>query len=151
MGRLSELAERCEKATGPDRELDAVIWATINGGYIEATGHGDSKAVWINDRGFVKHAVPLGDGIWRERDLLGDVERAPAYTASLDAAMTLVPEGLVPWFDWHHKASDAPGVVSYEAYVQRISDACTLGDGEGSSYALALTAAALRAIAAGEG
>lgn len=49
--KLTELAARCEAATGPDRELDALI----------------------------ESAIPRF-GLYR-------------YTASIDAAMTLVPEG----------------------------------------------------------
>src|SRR5688500_8077881 len=49
---LLELAECCERATGPDSELDAAI----------------------------HHAVPMGVFV-------------SDFTASLDAAMTLVPEG----------------------------------------------------------
>jgi hypothetical protein len=60
---LLELAERCEQATGPDRELDCRIWLAATGGLSFELGH----------------AVVPDLGQWQ----------APAYTASLDAAMTL--------------------------------------------------------------
>ena len=56
---LLQLAERCENATGPDRELDCDIHAKLVG-----APH--------------RHQIP---STW------------PLYTASLDAAMQLVPEG----------------------------------------------------------
>lgn len=62
---LEALAERCEKAAGPDREFDAEIAQAIGVG---PTGFAQAKG---------KHWVT-----W------------PAYTSSLDAALELVPEGL---------------------------------------------------------
>jgi len=62
-----ELAERCEKATGPLRELELDIHETLFGrGY---------TANWFQTDG----------------------SRVPRYTASLEAAMTLVPEGCQEW------------------------------------------------------
>ena len=70
-GALLALAERCEAATGVDRGLDADI-ARAMGWRFAAEGHpiGDT---WYNP---ARRAFPL-----------------PRYTANLDAAMTLVPEG----------------------------------------------------------
>ena len=61
----SELIERLEKATGPDRELDALIWYAV----VERPAAGEKI----------------------DRDM---VNRWPTYTASIDAALTLVPEGM---------------------------------------------------------
>jgi hypothetical protein len=81
------LAERAEKATGPDRELDAAIAVAVCWRW-EGWSEGDlaveeaaarSGMAYVADR--VRNST---NSIWR---LL------PAYTASLDAAMTLVPEG----------------------------------------------------------
>lgn len=55
---LLELVERCEKATGPDREIDTTIFFDVLAQY----GRGNPKV--------------------------------PRFTASLDAAKTLAPEGL---------------------------------------------------------
>jgi hypothetical protein len=60
MSGLLELAERCEKAMGPDRGLDAEIYALC--------GRIDEN-----------HLLE-----WRHR-----------YTSSIDAAMTLVPKGMI--------------------------------------------------------
>lgn len=62
---LLELAERVEKTTGPDRELEIAIWRALN----------PIHAKIADDMG----RVPL--------------EWLHNYTESLDAAMALVPEG----------------------------------------------------------
>ena len=79
MTPLEELATRCEAASGADREMDADI--------LEATGgcaHRETERyVCQDDSGFT--CLRCG------KDTYG--ERVPKFTASLDAAMTLVPEG----------------------------------------------------------
>jgi hypothetical protein len=109
MSLFEELAERCEQATGPDRELDAAILAAVNDGH----GHVTFET--------------------------------PRYTASLDAAMTLVPEGAQVLLSsinpekeavdgrWHSIAGDPEA---------------TEDTSSGVTPALALCAAALRARAA---
>jgi hypothetical protein len=115
---LIALAERCEKATGPDRELDAEIARAIGWTNVSPVGHGH-----------VGHCP---------NHFFGSV---PLHTASLDAAMTLVPEGeqwnvaSYPWAEHTHKA------------------AAWVGNKRGpvigaATPALALCAAALRARAA---
>ena len=90
---LLELAARCEKATGPDRELDAWIW--VQSGLLavscpETTAKGPAVAVgYYSGR---DPSIPL------DELTMADVTPAygcPEFTASLDAAMTLVPEGWV--------------------------------------------------------
>ncbi len=62
---LLSLAERVEASAGPDRELDCRIYCALSGG------------------GFDTYATVVPDfNDWT----------TPFYTASLDAAMTLVPE-----------------------------------------------------------
>jgi hypothetical protein len=80
---LLELADRVERAAGPDRELDAEI-ALVCGIVRERDGdsfygHRD-YSVMVLERGYY--------------DFDGSAPELPAYTASIDAAMTLVPEGL---------------------------------------------------------
>ena len=94
----NDLAARVEAASGPDRELDAEVALAI--GWTDISG-----------AGFV--------GIW-ERPY-GGMIKLPAFTASLDAAMMLVPEGLYPTIDfvtnrvWLRTAEgyDAPNGVAY--------------------------------------
>jgi len=102
---LLTLAERCEQAAGPDRELDWQIAIAYN------------------------------------------VAKGRYYTGSLDAAVTLVPEGC----DWHCQSN--PSVSACWASVSPKKLGLELrGWGSGmrraSTPALALCAAALRARAA---
>lgn len=121
---LLALAERCEAATGPDRELDALIAYQHLGLFVRNEGH------------------PLGRKCY---DTHGIEVALPRYTASLDAAMTLVPEGRRQDHVW---PDGEGGFCSYiwekdrAAYISGKSRAC--------STALALTAAALRARASSQ-
>lgn len=102
MSELLELAERCEKATGPDRHLNLAIANAI---------YGDDLA-------------PPGTSY--------------AFTSSLDAAMTLVPEGQ----EWAGGFEDGAAFAHVHVpgeYAELI---------EAATPALALCAAALRARAA---
>jgi hypothetical protein len=72
---MLKLAERCEQATGPDRELDRAIERAVGWARNNALGH----------------------------EVYGPTGRAynpRRLTASLDAAMTLVPEGYDPLIDY---------------------------------------------------
>lgn len=136
-----ELARHCEEATGPDRELDADICIAI--GYAGANSAGAEN-------------IRL-DPDW-EGDLLFELNGEdccnpiPPLTASLDAAMTLVPEG------WSVKLYLHPG--EHYAEVYRLGDVIETAKGITRPFApggapqeggpsvsgpLALTAAALRA------
>ena len=107
-----ELAERCEKATGPDRELDAMIHARDG---LEGVGY------------------------WSD---------APAFTASLDSALTLVPESddtrAVFWRLGNDGEGGNPGDFKAEVLVASTYTAKTFS-GLADTAPLALCAAALRA------
>lgn len=140
MSDLLALAERCEAATGPDRELDVAI--ALACGIVRERdgnclyGHRDFS-VMVLERGYYDHD--------------GHAPELPAYTASLDAAMTLVPEGWVLdrgtlfWPGQVAKAylvetkPDADGTRWFGAGCAQVNAA------NDTSLALALTAAALRA------
>jgi hypothetical protein len=119
---LLALAERVEQASGPDRELDAEIAA--------ATGalYGPRHKTYIESR-TIEYIE----------------ESALRYTASLDAAMRLVPEdgfGSLIAGKW------PDGSTGFVAVVTKPSRA----EAEARTPALALTAAALRTQATqGEG
>ncbi|MBS87183.1 MAG: hypothetical protein CL858_29550 [Cupriavidus sp.] len=123
-GDILELAERVEALEGADREVDAAITA--------ARGY----KIILDDGGlsfFYNPRVRMGR------------ETVPAFTASLDAAMTLVPEG---WWVQHvghcrsgwrcRVETNGPPSISIPTGAMPVSE----------TPALALTAAALRAIAA---
>jgi hypothetical protein len=78
---MKDLIERLEKATGPDQELDLAVAMACQIDCRKCCGRG--VAVWAHD----------GNGIVGE-ECCGNPDVCPAnYTASLDAALTLVPEG----------------------------------------------------------
>ncbi len=110
---LLELAERCEQATGPDRELNYHIAKAL--GFVHETDRGPL---------FLHNGKP---GSWSPL----------RYTASLDAAMLLVPEGM-DWFK--ERGLYAPNIAVIQGPI------CAFA-GETDSFILALCAAALRARA----
>lgn len=119
------LAERCEKESEGSRELDGLIWKAA----CEKPGD-----IWSRD---------LIDGnIWMRQDPEDTVayEAPPAYTTSLDAAMTLVPEG----HDWSLFSDNGTAIAGC---MPASEDGCDLTDVPGATPALALCAAALRAQA----
>lgn len=117
MSDLLALAERCEAATGPDRELDGDVYEALGGVLTKIRGTTTRR---LADR-------------YNGRDV-------PRYTASLDAAMTLVPDGSV----WLRKSPETMSIYTpptdEKVWAHHI-------DGKGTTPALALTAAALRARA----
>lgn len=118
---LLALAERCENATGPDRELDVAIYEVVSGERHRPTRFGPEE------RG--GHVVK-------------------AYTASLDAAMTLVPEGWARRIDYRPAGLDLPvGCDTSPAIAMVYRSLAEAYRGDAPTEALALTAAALRARA----
>lgn len=119
---LLALAERCEQAVEADRELDGAAWCAANGyPFVKWDGAG---AIWRGAGGSIRHYPANG---------------VPHYTASLDAALTLVPEGcgyqIISGFD-------EGGLTHASVYVPEIDN----GErGDSATAALALCAAALRA------
>lgn len=126
---LLALAKRCEALTEPDRELDAEI------------------ACFLNDRS-VQHDIVDGAVLGRSNKPPHDiciVNWAPRFTASLDAAMTLVPEG-------HLWIMDSWSSDAWSAGIWKSGSGCWTVNANRNrrqrTPSLALTAAALRACAA---
>jgi hypothetical protein len=109
---LRALAERVEGAEGADRYLDADVFAAL---------HPDMRRCPRDPRAFISD-----DEEW--------LKTPPFYTASLDAAASLVPAG------WAWCVHDV-GIAS-------LMRAPTVVKAQAATPALALTAAALRARAA---
>ena len=114
---LERLAARVESLTGACRETDATIQRALGDGSKEHW-FGDMNGNWVTD------------------------EKAPAFTNSIDAAMTLVPEG------WNYCLTHIYG--RYDAVLNNSPDGRKATIVYAATPALALTAAALRAIAAQE-
>jgi hypothetical protein len=138
---MIELAERCEKASGPDRELDCLILEAL--GYEVKRDHARPGQV-VRGFGLLRY---IGGTHWCTFN---------RYTASLDAAMTLIPKGWRLWtgdfsvegrFNWMLKGPLAPWTDPEDG---RETIAPQYGNGIGSTPALALCAAALRARAQGQ-
>jgi hypothetical protein len=129
--KLLELAERCEKATGPDRELDLAISETLGNCLHDPVV---KEVAWSDG---TKDLVPVctkcgAKNAYREWRM---------FTRSLDAAMTLVPEGAT----WELTSEGAANVL---APIPGAPGWFTDEPVQASTPALALIAAALRAIAA---
>jgi hypothetical protein len=123
--RLLKLSIRCESEE-PSAELSADIAVAVGWRLKEPV----SPPNWIH----IKIAAcgwPPGEKDWRY---------VPSYGCSLDAAVTLVPEGAT----WLRKSSEAMTIVmpraSEEEWARHV-------DGWGKTVALALCAASLRALA----
>ena len=149
--QFEAVALRCEQATRADRELDLAIYLAC---YPES-----EIAQWVRDHrrgldGKMGRAWDLWGAnlLFEARNAHGDCYHSgrialPQYTASLDAALTLVPEGMRPSVgqNVHHGY--------WHAFVQSIVDSTPhqLGVADSNtSGALALCAAAIRARAAAE-
>ncbi len=97
MTDLSELIERIEAASGPDREIDHAIYHDLLG----FCRHLNKKRTGAqSDTGF--DCLDCGADSWGNKSREGGYpagqglhDSAPRYTASIDAAMTLVPEGWI--------------------------------------------------------
>ncbi len=130
MSALIELAERCEAAAGPDRGLDAAIYRAVTGNcphlnFSTVAGDGDCLAEVCLDCG--------------EEEPLFVV---PRYTASIDAATMLLPEG----YDFRVERFDENKACAWVWKRGYFALLCH----EATTPALTLTAAALRAHASME-
>lgn len=82
MTDLLALADRVEKLTGPDRDLEAEIWL--------ACTPGATRNKWS----YVHKATGRECTVDETRDATDRLIIVPEYTTSIDAALTLLPEGL---------------------------------------------------------
>lgn len=128
MSDLMRLAEAVERMTVPCREMDTLIHFLTNRKWIGRIPTWPPTKIErpAMESGLVMHIE--GDGYFYGDDVL-------AYTASLDAALTLVPSG------WQWMVKDFQGAAPAVA---------VLGDGlivrNGATPALALAAACLSAL-----
>jgi len=135
---LRSLADACEALGGPCRETDALI-----------------ADVTMERFGFDHSYAAVREEWWQGKDGKRHYQ-PPAYTASIDSAMSLVPAGyrvmLSEWDDEAHLRPRGPwqAVLSIAGCgMCGFNGAFKTRCEHGTSPALALTAASLRAI--GEG
>jgi hypothetical protein len=127
MSKLLALADRIERATRPDRELDCTIYRALGWEPVaNPTSAGGLAGRWQRGGEMTMPSAP------------------PAYTASLDAAMTLVPEGL------HFGCGSCDATTRAWAWCGDTPSSADedLQVAHAATSALALTAAVLRARAA---
>ena len=135
MSDLLKLAERCEAATGPEYVIDSAIWDAIY------PGERDARFAKMNEKG--PYAGRLGPA-----DLDGYAPPLRAFTASLDAAMTLVPWEKLDARGFYFVLDRDYQSGRWIARFDQAGDECGHGEtyiAEGNTAALALCAAALRA------
>lgn len=131
---LLELADRVEKLSRPDKQVDAMIRCAVfapAGAYVEQSRF---NGAWCIYHGANRNGEPL---LWERRGLTPE-QRLGEFTASLDSAMTLVPEG------WTRFGGNANG---YEEMTLTNDDLRRTVISFAATPALALTSASLRAIA----
>lgn len=115
---MNDFIERLGKAAGPDRELDALIhFAVTPELHLDAVCRKDG---WI-----------VGGNHWQPT-------KAPEYTRSIDAALTLVPEGR--W--WVLNSGVQTGTAHAKVSAGKTWET---HEGDGFTPAIALYIAALRA------
>lgn len=130
---LLKLAERVEALSGPDRGVDVEIFRVI-GAPAPFQFMNKLIALEYND---IEQAY-----FARVTDDMQVRYAPPAYTASLDAAMTLVPKG----WAWSVLDRRTTGYSKPNGQCWTKEDRSTL-HGDAATPALALCAAALRALA----
>lgn len=151
MTDILSLARRVEEATGADRELDALIALACVPevtGWVRHPNHETCSEIsadhllgelWPSEGGFYA---------WLHHKENIPCFQAPRYTASIDAAMTLVPEG---WDGALYLATgDHKPQVQLETPAMRLAFTMEeeMAQGSAATLPLAITAAALRARAA---
>lgn len=134
MTDLNDLAARVEALTGPDREVDALICVAVNAGSLPGAQKEMSEDPTVYSLGYVRHR-------FEGRLSLRESRR---YTASIDAAMTLVPEGYTFAVGAGDTVTEGPWAWCCEPDEFAVSvhsdEFC-----KAATPALALTAATLRA------
>lgn len=125
MTDLKDLARRVSELQGPSYEMDCAIWDAIYPG--ERAGR--FERLTAKGQPYHMRLAPV--------DMDGYVKPLRSFTASLDAAMTLVTDG---WM-WS-VGSDGPDDEPW-ACVTEIAEPCRDISFDAATHALALTAAAL--------
>lgn len=129
---LLALADRCEQASGPDRELDVAIARALGW-----------KPLYRDDYSKWWPPAAVADARERKRSILHHpTQPLPMFTASLDAAVTLVPDG------WAVELVQALSGSPWHATLRGGSALVPIIGATASKPALSLCAAALRERAA---
>lgn len=141
---LRALIARVESASGPDRELDAEIGRAVGAFDRLLGGFDDSEIAAVTYVPEYDHASILVRMKGRSSGGLRYTEKLSRYTASLDAAVSLVPAGWSILMVWNGKRNICTVHAQPLGTVQSWPD-----PSEAATPALALVAAALRPGAGG--
>lgn len=129
MSDLVSLAEKCERGSGPDREIDGLIAAAT------LPARSDGWKPWAMSGGYV--LTETGD---KPRPGMGQFVAAPHLTTSLDASVALL-ERVLPLAEWELTTTGfKPGATVIPNGAKHAGSYAT-------SPARALLAAILRALA----
>jgi hypothetical protein len=139
--QLTQLAERVQGLAGPDREVDAKVAAATRTGLPKGCDWAFRFPKWEGEK---FGEVRLIGNVNGNGDYIAGRFTSPIYTASLDVAISLVPEG------WTYEARQGPS--GFPHIWDLLTIACgdvryTRVSGRGRTPALALAAAALLALA----
>ncbi|WP_376960134.1 hypothetical protein ABNQ39_20700 [Azospirillum sp. A26] len=116
---LTSLISRLEAAEGPSRELDRIIGSAMGYPPQPIDGGVDANIAWMGG--------------------------LPHFTASIDQALTLVPEGWI--VDMGHDAAGSVGALKVIGGSAEVSDGDVTLQGQGRSIPLALCISSLKARA----
>lgn len=147
MTDYTHLLDRLTNATGADRELDVEIWLTVT--------DGSYRKKWNYTHSATGRVCEMDE----TRDKFGHLVLVPAYSESIDAAMSLVPEGYVIVSftngDLHPKYMDVREHSVWSVtlarkgfVVKEAADVLTFPSGKSSVPASAICIAAISALKA---
>ena len=126
---MKDLIEKLAQAEGPSRELDIAIKAAVYGGVALVSPFNGEWCVYRPGTTDPR----VGRVLECPRNVSGDAWRNDRYTASIDAALTLAPEG-------------STGIISIESGYARIERSDGMHwSGDAVTPAIALCIAALSA------
>jgi len=127
-----------EQATGPDKELDAQIRCAVFAGPSAYVKQSPINGEWC----IYESGANGRERSWEGRDITREQRLGP-FTGSLDAAMSLVPEG---WRVAGIGETVIEGTDPWNVRLleRRFDGRAKLAQGDAATAALALTAAALR-------
>jgi hypothetical protein len=148
---LTELREKAERATGPDREIDAAMWAIASGWTLTYLAN---NIIVADKPGEVQRVIGWIDPGQVSRNASIHRDDIPRVSASIDAALALVERNLPGWVWQLSKIDGVPSraplpdcearvwIPSIRTRNLRVESA----NGQGATPPLAILSALLRAL-----
>ena len=148
---LLALIERVEKATGPDRDLDAAVFVAVTGAATwsyDDNCHIDAlikSGAYRGDKQLHPDYAPNPRVTWRYRIGDADYGEVPSLSASVDAALALL-ERVLPGAFWHMAKGKLRAGEPLYAFQLLFGADEVIGEAEHNDLCLAIIAATLRAM-----